>query len=83
MVDTSFSHSTGNASDDDRYVLIIDFWHPELSEAERAGLELVYDLRNKFESGQVPVRPPRGTLYENESVDSGGGWWTTLMGGGN
>jgi hypothetical protein len=28
-----------------RHVLIIDFWHPELTEAERAGLEFIYDLR--------------------------------------
>jgi len=27
--------STGNESDKDRYVLIIDFWHPELTAPER------------------------------------------------
>ena len=32
IMDTSFSHSTGNPTDSDRHVLIIDFWHPELSE---------------------------------------------------
>ena len=64
-LDTSFSHSTGNPSDSDRHVLIIDFWHPELTEAERAALEFVYDLRNKFESGAVPFRKPR-SLQEEE-----------------
>ena len=44
-LDTSFEHSTGNPTNNDRHVLIIDFWHPELSEAERAGLEFIYDLR--------------------------------------
>jgi aspartyl/asparaginyl beta-hydroxylase (cupin superfamily) len=58
-LDTSFEHSTGNPADSERHVLIIDFWHPELTEAERAALEFVYDLRNKFESGQVPVRKPK------------------------
>ena len=65
-LDTSFSHSTGNPSDSDRHVLIIDFWHPELTEAERAALEFVYDLRNKFESGAVPFRKPRSLQEEEE-----------------
>ena len=58
-LDTSFEHSTDNPSNEDRHVLIIDFWHPELSEAERAGLEFIYNLRNEFESGRVPYREPR------------------------
>lgn len=29
-LDTSFEHSTGNPSSEDRHVLIIDYWHPEL-----------------------------------------------------
>eukprot|EP00551_Chaetoceros_affinis_P000137 CAMPEP_0203637548 /NCGR_PEP_ID=MMETSP0088-20131115/3844_1 /ASSEMBLY_ACC=CAM_ASM_001087 /TAXON_ID=426623 /ORGANISM="Chaetoceros affinis, Strain CCMP159" /LENGTH=340 /DNA_ID=CAMNT_0050492011 /DNA_START=49 /DNA_END=1071 /DNA_ORIENTATION=- len=64
-LDTSFEHSTGNPTKLDRHVLIIDFWHPDLTEAERAALEAVYDLRNKFETGQVPVRKPR-SLVEAE-----------------
>jgi aspartyl/asparaginyl beta-hydroxylase (cupin superfamily) len=53
VFDTSFTHSTGNFTDDERLVLIIDFWHPDLSEKERRALEFVYDARNKFESGQA------------------------------
>jgi aspartate beta-hydroxylase len=68
-LDTSFEHSTGNPGDSERNVLIIDFWHPELTEAERAGLEFVYDLRNKFESGQVPFRKPKA-LNEKEGLGS-------------
>lgn len=30
-IDTSFEHSTGNPTEFDRYVLIIDFWHPEMT----------------------------------------------------
>ena len=56
---TSFEPSTGNPSSEDRHVLIIDFWHPELSDVERAGLEYIYDLRNKFELGKVPFRQPK------------------------
>eukprot|EP00578_Thalassiosira_sp_NH16_P018781 CAMPEP_0181086056 /NCGR_PEP_ID=MMETSP1071-20121207/5547_1 /TAXON_ID=35127 /ORGANISM="Thalassiosira sp., Strain NH16" /LENGTH=350 /DNA_ID=CAMNT_0023167875 /DNA_START=64 /DNA_END=1113 /DNA_ORIENTATION=- len=84
-LDTSFEHSTGNPSSEDRHVLIIDFWHPELNDAERAGLEYIYDLRNKFESGEVPFRQPRNEQPET-AVDEGqglGGLWKALTGGGN
>jgi hypothetical protein len=80
-LDTSFEHSTGNPGDAERHVLIIDFWHPGLTEAERAGLELVYDLRNKFESGQVPVRKPRA--LEEEEGGGIGALWNQLTGGGS
>ena len=71
-LDTSFEHSTGNPSDAERHVLIIDFWHPELTEAERAALEFVYDLRNKFESGEIPVRTPKSLREKN--------WWDQFSG---
>lgn len=79
-LDTSFSHSTGNPSDSDRHVLIIDYWHPELTAAERKSLEFVYDLRNKFESGAVPVRKPRSLQKEESGL---AGWWQSVTGGGN
>ena len=67
-LDTSFTHSTGNPSESDRHVLIVDFWHPELTDAERAALDFVYDLRNKFESGLVPFRRPRSAEPEGEGL---------------
>lgn len=67
-VDTSFTHSTSNPSNYDRHVLIIDYWHPELSDAERAALDFVYDLRNKFESGDVPVRKPKSLQQEKGTL---------------
>ena len=77
-LDTSFSHSTGNESDEDRHVLIIDFWHPELTEAERSALEFVYDTRNKFESGVVPFRKPKSLKTEEGGL---GAWWDSMTGG--
>ncbi len=78
-LDTSFEHSTGNPSDSDRHVLIIDFWHPDLTEAERAALIAVYDLRNEFETGQVPFRKPRSSLEEEGQGLSG--IFSSLFGG--
>ncbi len=78
-LDTSFSHATGNPSNSERHVLIIDFWHPELTEAERAALEFVYDLRNKFDSNEVPFRKPRSLGGPEGGLAE---WWSNLTGGG-
>jgi hypothetical protein len=43
------THTHQNASAEDRYVLIIDFFHPELTGEEREALKCVYDIRNQFE----------------------------------
>ncbi len=84
-LDTSFEHSTGNPTDSDRHVLIIDFWHPDLTSAECAGLEFVYDLRNKFESGDIPFRQPKpkSNPQEDDEVKGLAGLWKSLTGGGD
>jgi aspartyl/asparaginyl beta-hydroxylase (cupin superfamily) len=79
-IDTSFLHSTGNPSNADRHVLILDFWHPDLSEAERSALEFVYDLRNRFESGDIPIRKPRSSVEKENGLAE---WWSNLTGGGS
>ena len=53
IFDTSFTHETGNETDEDRYVLINDFWHPELSEDEKEALSFIYDARNKYDNGEI------------------------------
>jgi aspartyl/asparaginyl beta-hydroxylase (cupin superfamily) len=35
IFDTSILHSTGNTSDKERYVLLIRFWHPQLTLPEQ------------------------------------------------
>lgn len=76
-LDTSYIHSTNNPTEEERHVLILDFWHPELKESERSALEFIYDLRNKFESGQVPVRKPRSLQQEEKGL---GALWKSLTG---
>ena len=53
VFDTSFTHETGNDTEEDRFVLIIDFWHPELSAEEREALEFIYDTRNKYDNAKL------------------------------
>lgn len=50
IFDTSFTHSTGNDSDEDRFVLIMDFWHPELTVAECSALTYIFDERTKVDN---------------------------------
>ncbi|GMI07073.1 hypothetical protein TrLO_g3416 [Triparma laevis f. longispina] len=81
-INTSFVHSTSNKSSEDRYVLIIDFWHPGLTPVERKCLEYVYDLRNKFERGEIPVRELRKSYNDNREPEGKGvkGIWGALTG---
>jgi aspartate beta-hydroxylase len=44
IFDTSYEHEAWNSSDETRIVLLIDFWHPELSEVERQFLDQVDGL---------------------------------------
>jgi len=53
VLDTSFVHETSNSGDMDRYVLIIDFWHPELTQAERDALKFIYDLRYEYDRNLI------------------------------
>ncbi|CAM9290272.1 unnamed protein product, partial [Phaeothamnion confervicola] len=58
ILDTSFEHETrNNATTAARYVMIVDFWHPQLTSPEQEALAFVYDLRNRYDSGLVPTRP--------------------------
>jgi len=43
VFDTSFVHQTLNESDRERYVLLIRFWHPELTLVERCAIQFLID----------------------------------------
>ncbi|CAE8712825.1 unnamed protein product, partial [Polarella glacialis] len=78
ILDTSFQHSTRNDSDEDRFVLIVDFWHPDLSVPEREALEYIYDFRKKFEQGKIKFLPKMpSNFWETLQLYSGpGGGYT-------
>jgi hypothetical protein len=42
VCDTSFIHETMNEADEDRYVLIMRHWHPEMSLLERAATQFLF-----------------------------------------
>lgn len=49
VFDTSVFHSTQNDADADRYVLIMRFWHPELTQIETQAFEYLFDCLDTME----------------------------------
>ena len=56
VCDTSFDHYTSNDSPDALYVLIIDFFHSELTQRECEQLRFIYQKRNEFENLSAEVK---------------------------
>ena len=83
VFDTSFQHSTFNESEEDRMVLIIDFWHPELSEVERTALQMVYDIRNEYDA-KIMEQASQAKAEEGQGEAAGGvfGAFKNIFGGG-
>ncbi|MCH9673396.1 MAG: aspartyl/asparaginyl beta-hydroxylase domain-containing protein [Gammaproteobacteria bacterium] len=48
IFDDSFEHEAWNRGDRDRVVLIFEAWHPDLTAAEIAGIERVFELRRDW-----------------------------------
>mgnify|MGYP003892585989 FL=1 len=43
LFDTSILHSAVNPTPSVRYILMLRVWHPELTEAERNGIQFTFD----------------------------------------
>jgi len=43
IFDTSLLHNTRNDGDIDRYVLMLRFWHPEMTKHERQAMQFIFD----------------------------------------
>lgn len=56
--DDTWEHEAWNRSEEVRVVLILDSWHPDLSEAERAAVtDLVEAIGDFNQSCEIPVKP--------------------------
>jgi Aspartyl/Asparaginyl beta-hydroxylase len=56
VFDTSIFHSTMNEADTDRFVLLIRFWHPDLSEAEVKAFSFIFDYLDHANYGEAALR---------------------------
>ena len=80
IFDTSFIHETMNDTDEDRYVMILDFWHPELTQTERDCLQYIYDSRNKFDSDNMyAIESSYITKLIEEEKDKNSGIFNSFM----
>merc|ERR1712187_394570 len=48
VFDSSFRHRTQNGAEEHRDVVIVDFWHPELTQDEIDGITWLYRFRYDF-----------------------------------
>jgi aspartate beta-hydroxylase len=56
--DDTYEHEAWNRSEQTRVVLILDSWHPDLSEVERAAVtDLVEAIGDFNQSCEIPVTP--------------------------
>ncbi|CAN8073008.1 unnamed protein product [Agarophyton chilense] len=82
VFNTSFFHETMNESDDqERRVLLIRFWHPELTQVERQSLNLLFALIDNPDSpatqkaeAQLREESMRGKVKNRNSRPSGRGF---------
>uniref|UniRef100_A0A0G4IEP4 Aspartyl/asparaginy/proline hydroxylase domain-containing protein n=1 Tax=Chromera velia CCMP2878 TaxID=1169474 RepID=A0A0G4IEP4_9ALVE len=70
VLDTSFVHETRNESpDSDRLVLIVDFWHPELTDEEREALQFVYFRGNQYDRKLIEgLQQPGGAVPQGSTA---------------
>jgi aspartate beta-hydroxylase len=50
VFDDTFEHSAENPSDEVRGILLMDSWHPDLSEPERAAFRALVEAITRIES---------------------------------
>lgn len=66
VFDTSIEHSTQNISNKDRYVLLIRFWHPQLTLEERDAFNYIFDLLDYSAYGEEAL-----SNFENSYIIMG------------
>ena len=48
MLDNTFKHVVYNEANEDRFVLMVEIWHPALTEAEREALATTFAVKDRF-----------------------------------
>ena len=80
VFDTSIMHSTENTSDKVRYVLLIRFWHPELTGDERGAFKFIFDLLDHAAAGDEALDQFEFNAFLGKDNHKG---LNTVVGGGN
>ena len=71
VFDTSIYHSTFNEADTDRFVLLIRFWHPDLTETEIKAFTFIFDYLDHSNLGEAALNAfEMEHLYGAETTSS-------------
>jgi hypothetical protein len=57
VLDNTFKHAVYNEASEDRFVLMVEIWHPGLSEAEREALATTFAVKDRFTLTQLRQCP--------------------------
>jgi len=61
LMDTSYYHEARNDSDEDRYVLILRLWHPELTQEEIQAVTFIFDT---LDDPEIITNPDGAIMYD-------------------
>lgn len=61
LMDTSYYHEAFNTADEDRYVLILRVWHPELTEVEINAITFLFDC---LDDSDIITHPDGQMMYD-------------------
>jgi hypothetical protein len=61
LMDTSYLHEAFNESEEDRYVLILRVWHPELTAEETQAITFLFDC---LDDSEIITNPDGQTMYD-------------------
>ena len=64
-MDTSYLHEAFNESEEDRYVLILRVWHPELTAEETQAITFLFDC---LDDSEIITNPDGQTMYDMMKV---------------
>ena len=79
MFDDSFDHEAWHDGGETRVILIVDFWHPDLTNEEIKMLTVLQNARFKAEAVFSEMDPDRDNFYsiieEAKELVKDNEWW--------
>lgn len=87
MFDDSFEHEAWHDGDETRLILIVDFWHPDLTQLELKFLKILQNARFKAEAIYSEMDPTEDNFYSiiehAKDILKDNNWWIVAGAGGS
>jgi aspartate beta-hydroxylase len=79
VFDDSFDHEAWHDGDETRLILIVDFWHPDLTPLELKFLKVLQNARFKAEAAYSEADPDKDNFYSiiesAKDIVKDNDWW--------